>query len=79
MIEDDLSNLNKSTFSSSKTVSNIATYVITSSKLLFKLVRRDQRAEFINLEWVNYLIREPCEKQYYEEQTITNMDNFGDL
>lgn len=79
MIEDDLSALNKSTFSSSKSISNVATYVVTSDKRLFKLVRRDQRAEYIDLEWINELRREDSEIEMYENNIITNFDSFGDL
>lgn len=79
MVEDDLSNLNRSTFSSSKSISNVATYVFSSTKRLFKLVRRDQRAEYIDTEWINDLKRENCELAYYDSPDITNFDNFGDL
>jgi hypothetical protein len=44
IVEEELSNLNRSTFSTSRSISNTATYVFSSDKKLFKLTRRDQSA-----------------------------------
>ena len=79
MVDEDLCKLNRSTFSSSKSISSVATYVFTSSKRLYKLIRRDQRSEYVDMEWINTLSREEIEMPFYDSSEITNCDNFGNL